>query len=426
MAGFAVFAVAMCAFLLRPAGAPRRPGISLFFGLNVLFVVLGVLYVGFSYTGLLAIDTQLPLRTDYVLRHAFFLFLWIPFGLAAHAFWRWNIATIAEFFSRYGLAFVAFACAADLVTSKFFGDTRLAAFDGYAYYFEKLNFGFLVALAAASYLVMSRRAALGAVVVILYAAACQLLHLGIAFNTQTGVLLFIVLMTSWLPMLRIEQRAWLLAGILCGIHLILLYSIANPDTMISDANATWRFHAWQSNVKALWDTGLAGVGFGTPYHPLTPETLRNTILNGDSFAVNGFIGVVEPQYIRGQHSSFVNIFYRMGLAGGIVFTLINGMAVWFCLRGIKVAKSIHDARLCLVSLAVVEMQIIQMSLHVGLETPRFVALYALGMGMALCAYIRASGGYTYASVRSRQTQASRLAPAIQSPARAALSRPGSP
>jgi hypothetical protein len=426
MAGFSVFAMAMCAFLLLPASIPPLPGTRSFLALNAIFVALGMIYVALSYTGALAVDTLLPLRTDYILRHAFFLFLWIPFGLAAYSFWRWNIDTIVAFFARYGLLFCALAGFADIATSKLFGYTHAAKFSGYAYYLEKLNFGFLLALAAATYLVLSPRRHVCAMLIVVYAAACQALHLGIAFNTQTGVLLFLVLMAAWNPTLRVEQRAWTLAGMLIGIHLILLFCIVYPDTMASDVNATWRFHAWQANIRGLWNTALAGAGFGTPYHPLTPDTLRNTMFNEGPFVDTGFIGVIEPQYVRGQHSSFVNIFYRMGLAGGIVFTLINGMAVWFCLRGIGIAGSARDARICLVALAVVAMQIIQMSLHVGLETPRFVLLYALGMGMALCAYVRAAGGYGYALARSRQTQASRLAPAMHNPASAALSRPGSP
>jgi hypothetical protein len=423
MAGFAVFAMAMCAFLLLPASIPRRPGTGSFVALNVFFVALGMIYVALSYTGILAVDTLLPLRDDYILRHAFFLFLWIPFGLAAYAFWQWNIDTIVAFFFRYGLLFCAVAGFLDIATSEFFGYIHKAKSSGYVYYFEKLNFGYLLALAAAIYLVFSPRHFVCAMLIVVYAAACQLLHLGIAFNTQTGVLLFLVLMAVWNPTLRVEQRAWTLAGMLAGIHLVLLFCIAYPDTMAGDINATWRFHAWQANIQGLWDTALAGTGFGTPYHPLTPDTLRNTMFNEGPFVDTGFIGVIEPQYVRGQHSSFVNIFYRMGLAGGIVFTLINGMAIWFCLRGIKIAGSAHDARVCLVALAVVTMQIIQMSLHVGLETPRFVLLYALGMGMTLCAYVRASEGYTYATVRSRQTQASKLAPVMHNPARAALNRP---
>jgi O-antigen ligase len=72
-------------------------------------------------------------------------------------------------------------------------------------------------------------------------------------------------------------------------------------------NTGWRLMVWVNNIKyTINDTFLIGHGFGTTYFPS-----RNTVEfmpdpGGDDF-------------LRGQHSSLVNIFYRMGIVGLLLF-----------------------------------------------------------------------------------------------------------
>jgi O-antigen ligase len=97
---------------------------------------------------------------------------------------------------------------------------------------------------------------------------------------------------------------------------------------------------------------------------------------------------VEPQYYRGQHSSVVNVFYRMGIIGGVLFVLINAGALLLAYRGIGAAADPIQRRHCFIALVLLVTQIVQMSIHVGLETPRFILLYVLSIGLVVFAFLQ--------------------------------------
>jgi hypothetical protein len=86
-------------------------------------------------------------------------------------------------------------------------------------------------------------------------------------------------------------------------------------------------------------------------------------------------------YVRGQHSSLVNVFYRLGVAGGVVFLLMNWILI------IRLARaSTGDglpARLSLISCGLIVLTFFEISSNVGLESPRYLINYTLAISLSL-------------------------------------------
>jgi hypothetical protein len=385
MLGFALLAMVCLSFAALPLRLPERSDTRKMILLNVAFVALGLVVVGFSYMGIYDHFPLWPLKRGYIIRQSYLIFLWLPIGYACLAFWAWNLRSIGVFFGKYGLICCGFALVMDLATSKFLGDQRTGEWVGYVFYLDKLLLAFLFVLAAVCYVVANPKSLAFPLVMLAGFAVSHALQLGILFNAQTGTILLIVLLFSWIPLFHMINRARLVLGMICALHVILMAGLFYEKPFQDDANTLWRLHAWQDNWSMLWQTDLLGMGFGTPYHAQSAENLRNAAMNETDLLQKGAVSLSDPQYFRGQHSSFVNIFYRMGVVGGVLFVLINAIALMSCLAGIKTSSNDLDRKFCFVALMVLAMQIVQMSLHVGLETPRFLIVYLLSLTLALVA-----------------------------------------
>jgi hypothetical protein len=385
MTGFFLLVVVCMAYAVLPLRMPKRGDIERMLLLNVSFVALGLVVVVLSYLGVYDHFPMWPLKASYVIRQSYMIFLWLPLGFASLVFWVWNLPSIYNFLGRYGLAICAVMLIVDLLTSRMWGDQRANNWVGYVSYLDKLLLAFLFVLSAACQIAVNPKSLLFPAVMLAGFAASHALHLGILFNAQTGTILLVVLLTGWLPLLPMIQRARLVVLLVCGIHAVLLGAMFYEKPFENDRNTLWRLHAWSDNWNMVWQTELLGMGFGTPYHAQSAENLRNAALNETDLMQNGPVSLQEPQYFRGQHSSFVNIFYRMGVAGGLLFVMINASALLNCLHGIRRAATPLDKNLCFVSVLALSMQVIQMSLHVGLETPRFLIVYLLSLALAMLA-----------------------------------------
>jgi hypothetical protein len=225
-----------------------------------------------------------------------------------------------------------------------------------------------------------------------YAAATKLLHAGIMFNATTGAIFFLFLVTSTIPLASRRLQA---KGV-CLIYLALIAFLAAgvlfPDLFAQDNNDEWRLMAWRSNFAALWNSGLAGSGFGTPYFSLTSDNMLNSMNNQFNSISADMLNSVDPQYVRAQHSSIVNVFYRMGVIGGALFLYLNILIVRIGFSGLKHPDP-AIARLAYASLVLFVVQAVQMTVHVGLETPIFLSIYMLSAAFVL--HISALGEMQY-------------------------------
>lgn len=89
--------------------------------------------------------------------------------------------------------------------------------------------------------------------------------------------------------------------------------------MYNYLNALWRWQYWQNEIKLLVKTKLMGVGFGTPY---ADNNIFNEIINRDAVKIpdDAFgYSINKVLFITSQHNSFLNMFYRLGVVGGMLF-----------------------------------------------------------------------------------------------------------
>lgn len=381
LTGFAVIGGTLIAACFGPASPPAADRSYLMLA-NWCFVIYGAFIAAISFTGIFDIDKELPFRSDYVVRQAYFLIFWIPFFKGAGHFWTICLDSVISLCRRFGIPILIVLALADLVTAKLWGDPRVVEWQGYTFYMEKFSFQFLFALVYMTYVTFSSRVLLGIGLITVYAGLSTVLQLGINFNANTGKILYLMLLIGSLPFLRFRTRGILLVLLYVAIVANVINGFFFPELYTQKEDNTWRLAAWSSNIKDLWDSNMFGLGFGTPYFPFTAENLANTLKNNFDSVTVVTKDPFEIQYIRGQHSSVLNVFYRMGLLGGIIFLVLNGLILRAAFRGLR-QKSIDGRRATLVALILFMTQLLQMTVHVGIETPRFLVIYALSAAFVI-------------------------------------------
>lgn len=381
--GFSILAAVFLCFVVAPPMLKSQPWTKLFLALNVMFVIFGLFVVALSFLGYYDGFTLWPVEQKFIGRQAYFIFLWLPLGYASLCFWAWNKEAIFNFFGRYGLLICAGIIIADLATAKIFGDPRTIGWTQYESFLDKLILAFIFLLSALCYIAQKPASWSFIGMLLVSAVLYHVLKLGILFNAQTGIILTLILIIAWFPFVPLYMRTMTVCGLVVTMHVVLTAGMFNKSAFKDDANTFWRLNAWTNNWSMVWETNTMGMGFGTPYHQKSAENLRNSALNESDLMQNGPVSLLDTQYFRGQHSSVVNIFYRLGLVGGILFVLINALALGRCCVVIKNAHDPTTQKLFFVGSMLLSVQIVQMSLHVGLETPRFLVVYMLSLG--LCA-----------------------------------------
>ncbi len=95
---------------------------------------------------------------------------------------------------------------------------------------------------------------------------------------------------------------------------------------ILDNNVGWRLGIWTDNIKStVNDTFLLGHGFGTSYFASEGREPGDYILQGlltrSNYAAETLRSytLYQAEFVLGQHNSIINIFYRMGIIGLLLF-----------------------------------------------------------------------------------------------------------
>ena len=272
----------------------------------------------------------------------------------------------------------------DWATAYLFGDPTFRGFNDYSKYADK---GILTLLFSFAYLarVMSRRErhVVPLVLLLVYFGGTKVLTYGSLFQATIGTIIMALLALVTVFRLRPALGAQLLVAFLVLMLTALTVATMNPQFLVDDANAYWRFSNWNANFGALYDTGFIGIGFGTPYFPVTSDSLLHAlnILQRGNEPWAGNTQTYDLIYLRTQHNSFVNLFFRTGLVGGTAFLLFNICVIVAALRAMRGAPTELQGQI-LLGLTLVVMSLLQISLHVGLETPRFLVLYAFSVALS--------------------------------------------
>ncbi|MFC1504030.1 O-antigen ligase family protein [Spirochaetota bacterium] len=206
------------------------------------------------------------------------------------------------------------------------------------------------------------------------------------FYKSTDLICFIALLlfmavdlTKIKSILTVSKKLVFLFILFIILALTALYM--NLDAVKSlDPNTWWRLIYWKKEAGILLNTSFLGVGFGTPYSlPAWEDTIRLIF-----FKYHG----PESHYIVAQHNSFMNILYRTGFIGFLLFIMFN----YFIIRSFKknYIANMHDKSISgsinILFLGYV-LSVINILLNVGLESPRVFLSYLLFVPLSV-AYLK--------------------------------------
>ena len=354
-------------------------------GLRVLlyvFLAAGLFSLLLSYFDVPQI-AGLPRQDRFIVRQASFLVI-LPLALlAAASVWRWFYVSAFRICGRYFLVLAILLIAADWLTAIFIGDEQFAKFNDYDLYLEKgtiwLLFGFIYLARVVSRPGISW---LCLFVLLAYYGGSTALGYGSLFQATTGTLIFIILLVVTVLHSRPLLCAQALAAGIAAISIGLAVGTVSPEIMSGDDNTVWRFVRWQANFISLYQTGFIGVGFGTPYLPVTTSDLEHALRiferGADPWVSSARI--FDLVYLRTQHNSFVNVFYRIGIVGGLAFVALNIALIWKALSVLPRSDALQRQHMVL-AIALFMIGVFEISLHVGLETPKFLIPYALAFAL---------------------------------------------
>jgi hypothetical protein len=390
LAGFAVFALVLTAIAIGPVLNPGTRARTQVLIASLAFVAFGAIILGLSVFHFFDIEPTLQLRSQYLLRQAYFLFLWIPFLLGALSFWNALGSQIVAVCRQWGIPLLVILAVSDIGTALLLGNQKELSWVGYLYFLDKFGFQFTFSLIYLLYVSHERHWILCLLLITAFAAASKLLHAGVMFNATTGAIFYLFLVTSTVPLASRRLQA---SGVVCiylALVSFLVIGLLFPDWLSQDRNDQWRLMAWRSNFEALWRSGLAGVGFGTPYFAVTADNMLNTMNNQFNSLSADLMNSTDPQYVRAQHSSIVNMFYRLGLVGGGIFLYFNILVARIGFSNLS-HPSPAITRTAYAAFVLFVVQAVQMTVHVGLETPIFLSIYMLSVAFILHVAAAASG-----------------------------------
>jgi hypothetical protein len=377
----ALFIGLLLALLLRLLAAPLvADSVAL---LNCLFVAIGVAYIALSFAEMLPTGNLRPTRDDLILRHSYFVLLWIPLIAGATAFFDLTIATMARVARRAALPFLGLIIVADMSTALWLGDPD-NAWEGYVSFLNPAAVTFLYVGSFFLHVAVTGRSKLALLLVTAHAALSSVTDYGVMFNTFTGTFSLGCMWAFALGAYYSPRLALFgVVGVGTALMCILVIGVVAPGLAAADLNTHWRFLVWRENLFTFFETSFLGVGFGTPYYSFSAGNIETAYMlaKTQEFAHHAQASPTDVLYYRAQHSSFVNAFYRMGLAGGMLLVAI-AVALLVMVSKSANAKGSAYAWLAAAGGALFVVEASQVAMHVGLESPRYFCFFALAIGFA--------------------------------------------
>ena len=147
----------------------------------------------------------------------------------------------------------------------------------------------------------------------------------------------------------------------------------------SDPNSLWRLNVWINEFESLSKTWFTGVGFGSAY--VTKDIIFQ-VSNSNMYTINVDGGLDTGIFIVANHSSLLNMFYRMGILGGILFLALNVQLIRVVVKTYQ--KAVPEMKSLLWYFFVVFIyQTIIIALNPGLEMMQFALSYILSLSVLL-------------------------------------------
>ena len=206
----------------------------------------------------------------------------------------------------------------------------------------------------------------------------------IFFHLFTDVVSLQTLLVQGLLMLYFITKIDFKFKLIFSLTIILIFSgyyITDEIIMalkIIDNNAGWRLGIWVDNIKStINDTFLFGHGFGTTYFAAEGrepgEYIYQGLLTRSNYAAETLrsYSIYQAEFVLGQHNSIINIFYRMGIIGLVLFfNLLIG-----------IIKQINDYVVTKEAKYIVLICLIIIGVNVGLESPGYATDFIFLLGI---------------------------------------------
>lgn len=324
-----------------------------------------------------------PYRPDYLLRQAFYVFLLGPTLMTSALMGVFAYDFVMRLVGRWGLMAYGAIGVIDVSWALLFGDPQGLTNEGYLAALDPSTTSFLCVASYFGYCAASRKRGLPIAIAFVYFFASVMLDAGMMYNTLTGkyILLMQIGFTALAGRGPILPLVWCVL-ITCCVAFVLVVGMSVPSLAQGELNTAWRFNVWRDNMKAMLDSAGFGIGFGRPYYAISPNNVSSVyrLAGSNEFSAYRQTSVFDILYVRAQHSSVVNTFYRMGFVGGMLLLAMYVEIVRLSLRRIR-DLPVEQARLLSALVVLFLAEAMQTALHVGLESPRYFIFLCLSWGL---------------------------------------------
>lgn len=347
----------------------------------LVFISIGLSSVIVSGLQLMPDDPLRPYRDTFLLRHSFHFFVLGPTMLGAFLIMSRSLDLVTRFGTRYGLLAYGAIGFADLMTGYVWGDPQGMANEGYVAFLDPSTTTVLCSATYFLHVAFTRRRAIPLLVAIIYFVVTQIADYGMMYNTMTGKFVFLIQLGFTLTIRQPALIPFAAALFAClAVVGALLVGIAFPGVGEKDLNSIWRFMVWRENLATLFMRGGLGMGFGTPYYGFTDNNLTSVfrLVTTAEFAAYRYSSAFDVFYVRAQHSTIVNTFYRTGFLGGAALLWMYSAPVIWAAKQLA-ARAASPLLLAATVLFMIEAT--QTALHVGLESPRYFLFFCMSWGL---------------------------------------------
>ncbi len=322
-------------------------------GFMLAFTLWGLVYVALSYANVLPDAWTIYYNNGYIPYQSYFLFLIYPMICSAKRFWIHAL--------RSGrVDFYMFIILLAMVGHVVWLNAN--------YTFEKpfiipglLNKTSLLFFSFAYFALVRYQMASYVLVPIFF-----LIVAALAINIQTtiGALFLVLLAFSSVNKTMLVLTMISIVGMTIFGYMFLDFFVYN------DVNTAFRYILWYDAIEGFLKSYMVGVGFGK-------EIAANTYLE---------IGLIERYETiddimkAGAHNSFLSMFFRLGLIGGIFFVVFFLRTCW--------PSNIKDKKLAKLATFAFFIAFMSAYVNLGIESPRAIVGICLLLGFVLaCKHI---------------------------------------
>lgn len=179
---------------------------------------------------------------------------------------------------------------------------------------------------------------------------------------------------SFFSSLPVERIIFLL------LIIVVVIIIMRDDINImihSDNNALWRLQVWTNELQTLAQTNFMGVGFGTTY---VTYDIYNIVINANMY-LDADGGIYERLFLVANHNSVLNMFYRMGIVGGVLFLSWNIIMLGACLNSFRNNVLGEHNNYCWWAFANYIYNFLIILMNPGMEMMQFAINYTFSLGL---------------------------------------------